>query len=462
MEPDNKDKIESKINEKEESSISETNTSNEISTSISTSENLQEPKEINNNQSQNIDIDSFLKKITSTFTKESIIYVTSKRLYYSSSKGDILYFLLEICPQSELNPFNETLLIDIELIQNKKPYVKIRKNFLAPSLYDNRNYFLCVTEKDEYTFDINKLNDLYLILKYIFETGIKNFLFCLKESILFDTFIFYGDYELNEFYNINEFLENKKTIRLFRINQVYEKYTEEKYIILTELYLLVLNPKETDKSLAKLIFKEKLRDININSKISFNKKIKRKTLKLIIQEINTPINSIYEIEFYFIDRKCPVIDNDSDEDENNNANNNNEENIEEKFFKENTHLLKQEIIKMQKIMNFSKYHSVIGRYQPLFGFKVKDKAKLNDIEFKNKIIDYEKLFQFCEKVYNYYKGLKDKEKEKYKDRIEFYLVRINSLCAELMTFYDKEKANFQFYLDKIKFYLNSNEKENKQ
>ena len=44
-----KDKIESKINEKEESSISETNTSNEISTSISTSENLQEPKEINNN-----------------------------------------------------------------------------------------------------------------------------------------------------------------------------------------------------------------------------------------------------------------------------------------------------------------------------------------------------------------------------------------------------------------------------
>ena len=32
---------------------------------------------------------------------------------------------------------------------------KIRKNFLAPSLYDNRNYFLCVTEKDEYTFDIN-------------------------------------------------------------------------------------------------------------------------------------------------------------------------------------------------------------------------------------------------------------------------------------------------------------------
>ena len=71
---------------------------------------------------------------------------------------------------------------------------------------------------------------------------------------------------------------------------------------------------------------------------------------------------------------------------------------------------------------------------------------------------YEKLFQFCEKNFNYYNKLTLKEKEKYKDRIEFYLVTINFLGAELMAFYDKEKTNFNFYYDKIKSILNANEK----
>lgn len=90
MEPDNKDKIESKINEKEESSISETNTSNEISTSISTSENLQEPKEINNNQSQNIDIDSFLKKYHQHLLK-NLLYMLHQKDYIILHLKEIFY-----------------------------------------------------------------------------------------------------------------------------------------------------------------------------------------------------------------------------------------------------------------------------------------------------------------------------------------------------------------------------------
>ena len=45
-----------------------------------------------------------------------------------------------------------------------------------------------------------------------------------------------------------------------------------------------------------------------------------------------------------------------------------------------------------------------------------------------------------------------------KDRMDFYIIAINFLGAELMTFFDKEKANFNFYYDKVKFILNENEK----
>ena len=45
-----------------------------------------------------------------------------------------------------------------------------------------------------------------------------------------------------------------------------------------------------------------------------------------------------------------------------------------------------------------------------------------------------------------------------KKRMDFYMVNINFMCAELMGFFDLEKANFQFYFDKMKCYLYKNEK----
>ena len=69
------------------------------------------------------------------------------------------------------------------------------------------------------------------------------------------------------------------------MNHVYNSEIEEKYIILTDLYFLIFIPQENNKSFAKLIFKELLRDINFIHKKIFNKKIKRNTLKLILQEL---------------------------------------------------------------------------------------------------------------------------------------------------------------------------------
>ena len=406
------------------------------------------------------DIEIFIEKISVNLSILYKLYISGKILYYLSTEGHIIYFIIEICKDTDINPFDENFIIDLQFIPKKKPLIKFRKDCFIPSLCDNRNFFDCFVKSD-FVYDDN-LDKVEKIMEEIIHFGIKNFLFCLKENIDYNTFIYYGDYELKEIYNINDFLQNLELIKFYRVNHVYNSEIEEKYFIITQLYFLIFTPKQDDKSFVELIFKEKLRDININIKIIHNNKLKRDTLLLIFEEINTPIDNTYEIEFFFIDRSCPVNTDEIYKEEigNNNEINiiNNEPQSEEKIFMEKYEKLKTDINTKQKEINLSKYISVINTYKPLFKSKNNEVKKLSEIELKNKIIDYEKLFQFCEKNFNHYNNLDDKEKEKFKDRIQFYLIVINFLAAELMAFYDKEKTNFNFYYNKIKSILNENEK----
>ena len=406
------------------------------------------------------DIEIFIEKISVNLSILYKLYISGKILYYLSTEGHIIYFIIEICKDTDINPFDENFIIDLQFIPKKKPLIKFRKDCFIPSLCDNRNFFDCFVKSD-FVYDDN-LDKVEKIMEEIIHFGIKNFLFCLKENIDYNTFIYYGDYELKEIYNINDFLQNLELIKFYRVNHVYNSEIEEKYFIITQLYFLIFTPKQDDKSFVELIFKEKLRDININIKIIHNNKLKRDTLLLIFEEINTPIDNTYEIEFFFIDRNCPVNTDEIYQEEigNNNEINiiNNEPQSEEKIFMEKYDKLKTDINTKQKEINLSKYISVINTYKPLFKSKNNEVKKLSEIELKNKIIDYEKLFQFCEKNFNHYNNLDDKEKEKFKERIQFYLIVINFLAAELMAFYDKEKTNFNFYYNKIKSILNENEK----
>ena len=406
------------------------------------------------------DIEIFIEKISVNLSILYKLYISGKILYYLSIEGHIIYFIIEICKDTDINPFDGNFIIDLQFIPKKKPLIKFRKDCFIPSLCDNRNFFDCFVKSD-FVYDDN-LDKVEKIMEEIIHFGIKNFLFCLKENIDYNTFIYYGDYELKEIYNINDFLQNLELIKFYRVNHVYNSEIEEKYFIITQLYFLIFTPKQDDKSFVELIFKEKLRDININIKIIHNNKLKRDTLLLIFEEINTPIDNTYEIEFFFTDRSCPVNTDEIYQEEigNNNEINiiNNEPQSEEKIFMEKYDKLKTDINTKQKEINLSKYISVISTYKPLFKSKNNEVKKLSEIELKNKIIDYEKLFQFCEKNFNHYNNLDDKEKEKFKERIQFYLIVINFLAAELMAFYDKEKTNFNFYYNKIKSILNENEK----
>ena len=415
-----------------------------INTSTTTNKSSETDSKIDNKEN---DIEIFIEKISLKLTVLYKLYISGKILYYFQAEGDIIYFVIEICKDTDINPFEANFIIDLQFIPKKKPLINFRKDCFIPSLCDNRNFFDCFV-KNDFIYD-NNLTKLEKIMEEIIHGGIKNFLYCLKENIEYNTFVYYGDYELKELYNINDFLQNSDLIKFYRVNHIYNSEIEEKYFIITQLYFLILIPKKDDKSFAELIFKEKLREININLKKTFNNKFKKDTILLIFEEINTPIDNTYEMEFFFIDRSCPININDIYQEENDNNNEinkiNNEPQNEEKIFMEKYDKLKDDINLKQKEINLSKYISVISTYKPLFKSKMKETKNLSEIEIKNRIIDYEKLFQFCEKNFEHYNNLEGKEKEKYKDRIQFYLIVINFLAAELMAFYDKEKTNFNYY-----------------
>ena len=153
----------------------------------------------------------FIKNYTIKYT----LYIIDKRLHYLPSEGDILYFLLDISAETDINPFDKKLLIDNQFISNKKPYITFKKDFFIPSLFDNRNFFDCLYKKD-YIYD--KIFDMVeKIFDEIVHKRIKHFLFCVKDCIEFKNFIFFDYYDLKEFYNMNDFLE-KDNILLYRIN----------------------------------------------------------------------------------------------------------------------------------------------------------------------------------------------------------------------------------------------------
>ena len=424
---------------------------------------------------EKFNITLFIKRISKNLSIDKTIKINGKILHYLSKEKNENFenninFSFFIFKETEINPFTSDILIDLELIPKEIPYARIRSDFTLPSLYDNRNFYYCLTNQHEFIYNPEEIDALEKLLNEISKTGIENFLFCIKENLQINTFIFYGEYKLQYVYNMNDFLENSKLIKFYRINQIFDKgkEIEERYIIVTQLYILIFKPLEDDKTFAKLIFFKMLKNVSFNYKKTFNKKLNCVSLIFYIQDIKTPNGKTYEIEFSLIDRSRPPVVKSDDEEE--------EEEEEEKEKKEKKgkkedniikekkeedpydkyYLFEEEIEKKQKEINFNKYKLIVENYTALFNHRSSGEKKLKDIDAKNRIIDYEKGFQHCEKMYNYYEGLKNNEKNK--KRMDYYIININFFCAELMGFFDLEKTSFQFYFDKMKYYLNLNEK----
>ena len=372
--------------------------------------------------------EKFLIQTIDDFKDNKNISINSKILHYLPNPT--LYFYISVHKNTNINPFNNEIIISVEFINGEIPYVTILTDFIEPSYNDNRNYYRCLTKEHDYIFSLENFEESKNILKLIV-SGIKNFLTFVQESNEIDCFVYFGEYEFSHIYQVNDFLRNK--FEFYRIFEIKDNEKTEIFIIFTHLYFMIFQPLEFDKCLIKLIFYMELNEINF----VFDKKNINQSLILDLNKTHYKDN----LEFVLINRKQ--------------KNNKKEDNIfnldyeEEEDEFDYSSLIKNWFVHQNTNLNiFKKYNLIIKNYRIIFN---ESRDKLESAIGKNlDINEYNKLIEFYERIieYNKNKNLDNNNNE----RLHKLISDIVNLCSELVN-YDKTTNNQ--YLMKIKKYLNS-------
>jgi len=165
-----------------------------------------------------------------------------------------LYIIIRLIRNTEYNPYQNDIYFSITLndkFPESLPIVKCLTNFSFPNLYDNSDLYKNVI-LFRITDNIIKKEDPFLILEDII-LGLKPFLEEIKKNEEKNKFVYYGDYILDEIYDINDFFSSQKN-EFFRANQIMKENKIKKYIILNDVYFLLFDPVPDVFNYAKLIF----------------------------------------------------------------------------------------------------------------------------------------------------------------------------------------------------------------
>lgn len=369
----------------------------------------------------------FIKKIIKKYENETELKISGKTLNYILD-DEILIFYCTLYKSTNINPFSSDIYFNFEFKDNSTPYVQILNDFINPTLNDGRNIYYCLTNKHKYIFNKNNLDECENIFYELID-NIKEFLICLKENIQINAFIYYGNYEKERTYKINELILSKNTIKFFRIMQINGKEEYMKYIIFTQLYFLIFEPDENDMSFAKLELCLPLKDIQFAfEEINPNKKQNTNNFTLkILSDIN--FNEILNMKFYLYSND-KIVDN-----------------LQTKFIEFKTVLFSK-----KGEIDLKKYKIVITNYKPLFTIDTKKVTKRKHI--KGMHDDYKLYIAYYEELYNYYKDFKE---ENIKNRVKIYLANLTYFCVDFITFYDSEPDEVKYYKDKMSNYLDKSE-----
>ena len=402
-------------------------------------------------------INSFIYKIKLKYNKSEKsddvnIHITGKILYYIEDLT-ILLFIYKIPKNAKENLFKKDIIFSFEFIEKKVPYVKAITNFVFPTLFDGRNFFGFLVNQNKYIFDSGKLDECEKIINDIIN-GIHKFILNLKENIDIKVLIYYGDYTLNHQYLINDFLINKTIINFFRINDIDNKFSSSlndnanknninnikinnlKYIIITQLYFLVFEPVNENKSYAKLIQIYHLKDINILIKVNEKEKDKKSYYIKITKDINNTLL----IKFILVHR------NYLSKDENQIAKN---EDIECDY---DSHIqFKNSFDEKKEELNYKNYLLVIKNSKNLSAMdEQKDLSKKKKFISENRCNDYKKYIEYYELLYDYYK--KKKNEINVKDKLKEIFSKLTFFCVELITFKDSNPKENLIYKSKLEKY----------
>ena len=188
-----------------------------------------------------------------------------------------LYIIIRLIRNTEYNPYQNDIYFSITLndkFPESLPIVKCLTNFSFPNLYDNSDLYKNII-LFRITDNIIKKEDSFLILEDII-LGLKPFLEEIKKNEEKNKFVYYGDYILDEIYDINDFFSSQKN-EFFRANQIIKENKIKKYIILSDVYFLLFDPVPDVFNYAKLIF---FCDIMILNNINENNNEKKIYLEI--------------------------------------------------------------------------------------------------------------------------------------------------------------------------------------
>ena len=206
--------------------------------------------------------ESITSKLTEYIKKDVLIPT-----YRYINKDKNLYILFLLKHSTEINPFKGMdFYFSITLNENypnSEPYVRCLSNFCNPTLFDNRNLNSSIInhkyihkDKDD---NFKPIEEIVL--------NLPNFIKKVKENIDNQNLIYYGDYIIDDIYDLNDFLVNAQ-INFYRVEQVLKNKSIQRYVIITEIYFLFFDPAPDSKNLAKLLF---IGDIRQLTKRSINK-----------------------------------------------------------------------------------------------------------------------------------------------------------------------------------------------
>jgi ubiquitin-protein ligase len=188
-----------------------------------------------------------------------------------------LYIIIRLIRNTDYNPYQNDIYFSITLndkFPESLPIVKCLTNFSYPNLYDNSDLYKNII-LFRITDNIIKKEDPFLILEDII-LGLKPFLEEIKKNEEKNKFVYYGDYILDEIYDINDFFSSQKN-EFFRANQIMKENKIKKYIILNDVYFLLFDPVPDVFNYAKLIF---FCDIMILNNINENNNEKKIYLEI--------------------------------------------------------------------------------------------------------------------------------------------------------------------------------------
>ena len=389
----------------------------------------------NNEEIENM-LNSFISEIQNKYNeKDNNIRIIGKILYYLLD-NTIIYFNYKILKQNKNNLFNKDILFGFEFIQKKVPYIRILSNFITPTLYDGRNLFYCLLNDydNSYVFDKNNLEQCNKIIEQII-IGIKKFILNLKVNIEIKVLINYGEYTLNHIYLMNDFLMNQTILNFFRIYELNNKNKELKYILITQIYFLIFEPINENKSLGKLIQIYSIKNVNFiienNSKNNNDNKLNNYYFK-----INNDSNKLISIKFILT------------------YGGNQGKKVVQKNYIESDY---NDYLKLKKVLEEKKnalylgdYLLVIEKSKNLYAINEKRDSNKKKFISKKRCSDYKKYIEYYELLYDYYD--KKKDKEDVKDKLKEIFSYLTFFCVELITFKDSDPIESLIYKSKLEKY----------